>query len=262
MEHQKSLKFVFFIGAIIVAISILCIILLITIYRNKLYKIKRKESESLLNISLESEKKERKRIASDLHDSVSGDLSAVQNYITYLHNKESDSFKKEIFQEVELALHNTLKNIQAISYNLMPPMLESLGIVSTLKSYFERIRKWNNVLIFEEYLIEDIPIPASDSYEIYRIIQELVTNIIKHGKPDQITISVFQAESNIIFEILDNGSCFNFYKSVKEPMGMGLKNITSRIRYIHASLLQHSVAKGNKIQILINLKTYDAYCNC
>lgn len=161
MEHQKSLKFVFFIGAIIVAISILCIILLITIYRNKLYKIKRKESESLLNISLESEKKERKRIASDLHDSISGDLSAVQNYITYLHNNESDSFKKEIFQEVELALHNTLKNIQAISYNLMPPMLESLGIVSTLKSYFERIRKWNNVVIFEEYLIEDIPCMSS-----------------------------------------------------------------------------------------------------
>lgn len=112
----------------------------------------------MLNISLESEKKERKRIASDLHDSISGDLSAVQNYITYLHNNESDSFKKEIFQEVELALHNTLKNIQAISYNLMPPMLESLGIVSTLKSYFERIRKWNNVVIFEEYLIEDIPV--------------------------------------------------------------------------------------------------------
>ena len=249
MENEIGLKLFFWIGTAIMLLSVLGVVMIVAIYRSKIHKTNKEESDNLLNISLSAEKRERKRIASDLHDSISGDLSAVQNYITLLYRKEDDSFKKEIFNEVETALGNILEDIQDISYNLMPPMLESLGLVSTLRSYFDRVRKWNKITITETYDTDDLNIPSSDAYELYRIVQELITNMIKHGHSKHIDFSIWTNPKVVIIEILDNGSSFDFYKSLKEPSGMGLKNITSRIKYIGAKLLQTSAEKGNKIQI-------------
>ncbi len=249
MENETELKWFFWIGTATMLFSVLGAILTVVLYRNKIHKINRKESENLLKSSLDSEKKERQRIASDFHDSISGDLSAVQNYITILANKEKDDFNKSIFQEVETALGNIIENVQDISYNLMPPTLETLGLLSTLRGYFERVRKWNNVTINEQYQSECEEISSSDAYEIYRIVQELVTNMIKHGNSERIIFAVYEEEKTYIFEINDNGVSFDFYKCLKEPYGMGLKNITSRIKYINAKLIQLPAEKGNKIQI-------------
>ncbi len=90
----------------------------------------------------------------------------MQNYITILANKEKDSFNKSVFQEVETALGNIIENVQDISYNLMPPTIETLGLPSTLRTYFERVQKWNKVTISEQYQSEDILISSSDAYEI------------------------------------------------------------------------------------------------
>lgn len=256
MENETGLKWFFWIGTVTMLFSVLGVILTVVLYRNRIHKINRKESENLLNSSLDSEKKERKRIASDFHDSVSGDLSAVQNYITILANKEKDSFNKSVFQEVETALGNIIENVQDISYNLMPPTIETLGLPSTLRTYFERVQKWNKVTISEQYQSEDILISSSDAYEIYRIIQEFVTNMIKHGNSDYINFTFYKKEKTYIFEISDNGASFDFHKSVKEPYGMGLKNITSRIKYINAKLIQLPVEEGNKIQIRLNADNY------
>lgn len=133
---ETELKLFFWIGTAILFFSVFSVVLIVSIYLNKINKKRRKESDDLLKISLDSEKRERKRIASDLHDSISGDLSAVQNYITLLNSKEKDDFNKSIFQEVENALGKILENVQDISYNLVPPMLEDLGLISTLKKLF------------------------------------------------------------------------------------------------------------------------------
>lgn len=249
MENETEIKLFFWIGTAILFLSVLSVVLIITIYRNKVHKTNKEESDHLLNISLSAEKNERKRIASDLHDSISGDLSAVQNYITLLYRKEKDSFNKEIFHEVETALGNILEDIQDISYNLMPPMLENLGLISTLRSYFERVRKWNDITINETYDTDVVHTTSSDGYELYRIVQELIANMIKHGNSTCIDFSIKTAQKILIIEISDNGSSFDFYKSLKEPSGMGLKNITSRIRYVGAKLIQVPADKGNKIQI-------------
>jgi len=251
MENETGLKLFFWIGTVTMLFSILAAILTVVLYQNKIHKINKKESENLLKSSLESEKKERKRIASDFHDSVSGDLSAVQNYITILANKEKDSFNKSVFQEIETVLGNVIENVQNISYNLMPPTLETLGLLLTLRTYFERVQKWNNVIINEEYQSECEKVSSSEAYEIFRIVQELVANMIKHGNSQQINFTVYEKEMTYIFEISDNGIPFDFYKSVKEPYGMGLKNITSRVKSINAKLIQTPIEKGNKIQIFL-----------
>lgn len=133
----------------------------------------------------------------------------------------------------------------------MPPMLESYGLISTLNSYFERIKKLYNVEVIQNYPIKELNISSSNAYELYRIIQELTTNILKHSMSEKILFSIFYENNNLIFEIWDNGISFDFYKSSKETTGMGLKNIKSRLLDLRANLIQLPVEKGNKIQILL-----------
>lgn len=256
MEDEAQLKLFFWIGTAVMIFLALGVIFISIIYKARVDRMNRKRSESLLKASLNSEKTERQRIASDLHDSVSGDLSAVQNFIALLNTKETDVFKKEILNEVENVLSHALTNVQNISYNLMPPMLESYGLIPTLRSFFERIRKLHTITVTEKYSFDAIDISSTVSYELYRVIQEFTTNMIKHGKCDEITLLITENENSFIFELKDNGTPFDFYSSLKLSRGMGLKNILSRINHINAKLKQLPSTQGNTLQIILNTTPY------
>lgn len=252
MENGEGIRLFFWIGTAIMIFLAFGVVLMITIYRSKIYKLSKRESDNLHKASLEAEKKERKRIASDLHDCINGNLGAMQNYVGMLSRKEPDELKKSIFLKMEDTLGETLESIENISFNLMPPMLENMGLVTTLKNYFVKVRKWNNVSIQSYFYSDNINIPASESYEIYRIIQEFITNMINHGKSDNIAINFRETNNGVILEISDNGLSFDFNKCIKNSYGMGLKNISSRIRQINAKFSQVPVDKGNKFIIELN----------
>lgn len=257
MENEINIKVFFWMGMAILLGSVLSVLIIVLIHRNKLLRMKKLESEKLLKISLASEKRERKRIASDLHDGISGDLNAVQNYIAILKHSKNAPQNEAILKELETIVASTLGNIQGISYNLMPPMLETQGLIATLESYFHRIRKWNQISVSEQYDLSSIEVPPSDAYELYRIIQELVTNIIKHGNASQIWISMIRESGFILIEITDNGRSFDFLENLKNPSGMGLKNIISRVSQIKARIKQIPANTGNTIQIYY----YDTDCH-
>src|SRR5690606_8383009 len=100
-EIETGLRLFFWITPVIMLICVLGVVLLMLIYRNKMHNIYRKEADNLLRVTLNIEKRERQRLASDLHDTVSGDLAALQNFITILNRNEKNEFKKSIFSEVE-----------------------------------------------------------------------------------------------------------------------------------------------------------------
>lgn len=254
MEHETGIKLAFWTATAFIFLFMTGIIFLSTIYLRKMSRKKKEESENLLKASLAIEKRERKRIASDLHDSTSGDVASLRNHIALLYRQEQDESKKNTLSEVKTDLEVILNNIQNISYNLMPPTLDRLGLVSTMKSYFDRIRKWNELEIHDEYYMEQIPISPFDAYEIYRVLQELVTNMIKHGEVTTIYFSIKERGKYLLLEITDDGVSFDFYKCLKNSSGMGLKNIASRIQQIHAKLLQPASKKGNILHI--QLKKY------
>ncbi|HEX8576204.1 MAG TPA: ATP-binding protein [Flavobacterium sp.] len=254
MENETELKIFFWIGTAIMVVMTFIVLFVTMMYQKRVYKIRQTESENLLRVSLESEKRERKRIASDFHDGVCGDLNAIRNYVTFLDLKEQNSSNKPVFEEIKSALDTMLTNVQDISYNLMPPMLDTLGLVPTLDDYFNRVSKWNTITVTSQYYRRDIPVSSLDSYELYRIIQELISNMIKHGNVSAIECSIQENGKRIEIYITDNGIPFDFYESLKNTSGMGLKNIISRTKLINAMLLQVPVDKGNKIQIYLNTK--------
>lgn len=252
MENENGLKLLFWIsttGMLFLAVAFLYITL---IYHKKIFNVKEKESQKLIQAILETEKKERKRISSDIHDSVSGDISAIGNYIAILHQNEKDSKNKDVIDEIKLAMTDLLNNVRYINFNLMPPSLENSGLVATLNDYFDRLQKFNNISISSHYDQKDLPINSSEAYEIFRITQEIFSNTIKHGKAKHFDFKISEISNHIEIHISDDGHVFDFYKNLKSSTGMGLKNILSRVNHIKANLEQVPVEKGNKI--IIQLK--------
>lgn len=226
------------------------IVTLVLSYQNYFFKRKRQENELLLKTALESEKQERQRIAADLHDGVSGDLNAMRNYLTVLHKMEVDNEKKQLFEEIKNGVEAALENTRQVSYKLMPPLLESSGIAIALQDYFENLSKKTSKsfnTLFDNH--ENCVISPSISYELFRIIQEFSTNMIKYGDITRCDISLYCKENMVFIEIIDDGKSFNFNTLLSNSKGTGIKNINSRLKVIEATLEQLETSIGNHFVI-------------
>ena len=230
----------------------LLVILLAVFYQNRIQKIKKEEAQSLLKASLEAEIRERKRIASDLHDGIAGDLSAIRNFIEVLKLKKLDEESEKILKEIEIGINYTLQDIKNISQNLMPSHLETLGLIETIKHYVQHLDKLPNLTINLNVICEEeIQIIPSISYEIFRVIQELVSNIINHNNALIIEISFDCDQKDIFINIIDDGKPFKISSSFKSIKGKGVKNIFSRIQHINGQIEQPKISNGNHIKLTI-----------
>lgn len=211
--------------------------------------MKRIEADLLLKASLESEKKERKRIAADLHDSVSSDLSAIRNYLTVLIKSEEDMERGNMFQELKDGVEVAIENTRLISYKLMPPLLEKLGFVIALEDYLKSISKMTGIPFMFINKENELKIEVFIGYELFRIIQEFTTNMLKYGSISECSIKLYTVDSVIMIEIIEDGNAFDFKNQLATAKGTGIMNISSRLKVIHASIIQQDALIGNHFVI-------------
>src|SRR5690606_23747310 len=112
--------------------------------------------------------------------------------------------------------------------------------------------KWNNNVVTTQYSVRNIIVSENEAHKLYRVIQELISNMIKHSNVSKIEFCIEKEDNKLQFIIMDNGTSFDFYTKLKDTQGMGLKNIISRCKQIGAELEQIHVPHGNKI--IISLK--------
>jgi signal transduction histidine kinase len=134
----------------------------------------------------------------------------------------------------------------------MPPLLDSAGLIATLKDYAERIQRLNNIEISTKFKIKDLDITTSDAYQLFRVIQEITSNALNHNEVSQISYEVYRKSNDVYIEISDDGYPFDFFNRLKTSNGLGLRNILSRVNNINADLKQTELSGGNKL--IIKLK--------
>lgn len=251
MEDEINYRLVFWAGTTLMTIAVIGIFLILISYHRYRSLQQQKEAERLLANSIESEKKERLRIARDLHDEIGGDLNAIANYLTTIKKLATEARIQELAKETYEYLSTTQASVQMISYNLMPPQLEVSGLIAAVKDYLERIEKVNAIEIKVSHNKPRIPIDPLYKYELFRIIQELTNNMLKHGKVSAIILDFLVAGKSTLISITDDGIPFNFSENYQIASGMGLKNIVSRVRYIRATLQHKQTEKGNNTLIEI-----------
>jgi signal transduction histidine kinase len=202
----------------------------LVIYRQRTEKMRLLsiQQQELIQTEIETLERERNRIAKDLHDSVGTNILATKLSVNRLLKKHHDPESEAI----EAQFQETMLEIKEIIYNLSPPGLERYGLATGLKNYVERISGSTfvnfNVNTYGKELID-----TKFSVPLFRVLQELITNSLKHSKSDSISIHLnsFEDLYNVVYE--DRGVGFSMEGNHK---GLGLHNIESRIKSINGKM--------------------------
>lgn len=193
---------------------------------------------------LETQEAERTRIAKDLHDEVGGTLAALK-----LQLQNQDILQMGNAGAVEL-VDSLAKNVRQISHNMMPDAIEKFGLKNALIGFISKLNlQSDTVFKYQLQAFDDYKASEEHLLAVYRIIQEILTNALKHARAKTVYVQVYMVETNVSVAIEDDGIGFDMLQTHE---GIGLKNIKSRVDFLNASIeYSTSVNKGTSIQIEI-----------
>ena len=208
--------------------------------------------EKLLETNILVQEEERKRIAKDLHDDIGSKLNVIHLNMHRLKRfgKENDKFN-QIIVDINSLIHHTINTTRRISHDLLPPTLDDFGLVEALKELVGSFGDGSGTdMHLEIFANERAESHKLAELNLFRVVQELINNSIKHGKPENIRIKVWQETKEIRLQYTDDGKGFDA-KKMREKKGLGLKNIDSRLNMVKASIKYESeVGKGIDVEIL------------
>lgn len=214
--------------------------------------LKEQELRSVSNM-LEVQEQERKRIAADLHDRLGSMLSTVKLYFNSVE-EQLDNMKqqnKEQYHKATSLLDNACDEVRKISHNLVSGELVKFGLVSALNQLRETITDAGQlkmaVLAFGMEERMDTTIEIS----LYRVIQELMNNILKHSRATDVTIQLNKVENNLNIVVEDNGVGYDV-DTAREKDGMGLRNMETRVKKLNGTIVFDS-AKGRGATTIIDI---------
>ncbi|NND08298.1 MAG: hypothetical protein HKN87_18115 [Saprospiraceae bacterium] len=188
-----------------------------------------------LDYIVQGQEEERERIARDLHDGLGGILTSVRHQIHALQEQITSLVKVDIAGDAEKMIIKACEEVRRISHDMMPASLVDLGLADAVQDLVDDIKEHKDLDIDldTESQLENI----SDKVKVhlYRIIQEVADNTIKHAKANNLYIPMVEKDNTIILEISDNGKGFD-YATAKLKDGLRLKSIESRVKYLEGTM--------------------------
>jgi signal transduction histidine kinase len=209
---------------------------LILLYRNqKELKNKKQLQESFSQDLLQSQENERIRISKDLHDGIGQKLLILKNKLEKTDNKD--------------LVNETIDEVRSISRDLYPFQLQELGITKAIEHTITQIDENTTVFISSEIDNIDNLFQKEQEVNIYRIVQESLSNIIKHAKAEASKVSIKRLANKIIISIKDNGVGFDFSEKYKETNSLGLKTLLERTKFLSGQMkIQSKKGDGTLIE--------------
>lgn len=217
--------------------------------KQNMEELKQVERE-MLSLSIETEEKERKRIAEDLHDSLGPLLSTIKLFINALKDTAITQEKKEyLINNSDEILVEAITIAKNISYNLLPNLISDFGLFMAIRSFCDRISEVSSICI--SYTSENYPSNLNRNLEtmLFRIVKELINNTIKHAEASHIDINLFFDEEFLHIDYADNGKGFDF-NYTRSNKCLGLVNIINRINYVKGNI-EFITSPGNGIKVFI-----------
>ena len=232
--------------------SLAAILIVISVFRLRERELQRRQrvQEEFSRKLLESQESERKRIASEMHDSLGQYLLAIKNWALFgLNSLPKENAAREYLTEVSDTTALALSEVREIAHNLRPYQLERLGLTNTLEYMLKNLK--TPIRISSE--IENIDGALSKDNEIvfYRIVQESVNNVIKHSGAANLWIKVEKNDENLNFVCRDDGRGFDFAAAQNSPeSGLGLNGIAERVKILNGNFEIISETKKGAIVLV------------
>lgn len=220
----------------------------------KISELEQQQQLVVADILIKGQEAERERVARDLHDGLGGILSGVkfslQNMDTHYFTNEENSV---LFTKALQQLDSGISEMRRVAHNMMPESLIKFGLKSAIEDFCEGIFHTQQLVIqFDCFGFEE-RIEQSTEVIIYRIIQELITNVLKHSQAKQVIVQLIKNENMVLITVEDNGKGFDI-NQLQHNKNFGIANVQSRVNYLNGTFqIKSEKEKGTNITIEFTL---------
>lgn len=223
-------------------------------------KIDELETEKQLTATqgvLKGEEQERTRLARDLHDGLGGMLSGIKFSLSNMkENLIMTPDNAQAFERSIDMLDSSIKEMRRVAHNMMPEVLLKYGLDTALKEFCDEVGRSGVIQTsYHSLALNEVAIGQTTSVTIYRIVQELVNNVIKHAAAGSVIVQVQYSQSDKLLSVTveDDGKGFDM-ASLKDAHGIGWSNIKSRVDFLKGKIdVQTSEGKGTSVLIEIGV---------
>ncbi len=261
LSRESRIRAKNFLIAGISAASVLLLLVSVLLYRNNRHKqtlqaekirnLRQEMEISSLQAMIAGEEKERSRIARELHDGLGGLLGIIRTRVSSIFRKHPHPDLNGDFTEVLKWLEDASTDLRKTAHNLMPEILLQEGLVKASSLFCERVRKGHTLALQFETWGEIRRLPTGIELAVYRIIQELVHNILKHAKATQSVVQIVFHDNQLCITVEDDGSGI----PAGHSEGVGLRSIRERVHSMNGQVdIASSPGKGTSIYIEIAIK--------
>jgi len=232
------------IGMLVLTIGLVVFIIMhqrrVQRFQQKLQQMEIEQQKMMLNASIKMQEEERQRLAADLHDDAGPLLATARLYLNEnLVNQDKVNQLQSIFQARQI-IDDTIQLIRNISHDLMPPTLKNFGLESAINDLFQKISGSGTVNASQRFHDYKDRLKPEKELLVFRIVQELINNILKHSNSSFIHLTQNVHADKFYLRIHHDGRGIvqsDFEKLNKSNIGLGLKNIGSRIRLLQGEIL-------------------------
>jgi len=207
-----------------------------------------KHKEQQLQAVIDGQEEERRRIARELHDGVGQKLAGIKINWENLSNDLSRNENFGNLQKMSELLDNAAAEVRTISHQMMPKELEQFGLVPAIESLLRNNLENAGIRFEFNQLGMEKRLPQIVELNLFRIIQELLSNIIKHADAKNLHVQLLKRQDSVVLIVEDDGKGFEIKND--ERFGIGLMNIESRIKMIHSNfIIESEPGKGTTVRI-------------
>jgi signal transduction histidine kinase len=220
--------------SLIIAIIIIYFFVSIIRYHRRYMKLQREKIFAEITIR----ENERKRIAGDLHDSLGPLLSAVKLNIGNVEVSEPGD--RQVLEKTGTYLDEIIGSLRRISYDLLPGTLERKGLLEAIREFIVQVKNRQSVNI-QLYVVKEISVSKDKEIHIFRMVQEIVHNTIKHAQAKNLQIGFSEEGGYLLCLTKDDGKGFDKEKALSGSHGLGLRSLESRCEILNGILTLDSM---------------------
>src|SRR5580765_439289 len=243
---HSDVSIVLFLGTLGMLVLVIGLILFIIFhqrrvirYQQKLQNFEIEQQKMMLTASIKLQEEERQRLAADLHDDAGPLLATARLYLNENLVKQDKSTQLQSIYQARQIIDDTIQLIRNISHSLMPPTLKNFGLESAVNDLFQKISGSGSMNASSRFHDYRERLKAENELIIFRIIQELINNILKHSNASFIHLTQNTSGNRFFIRLHHDGRGLtqaDFEKLGKSNVGLGLKNIQSRLKVLQGKI--------------------------
>lgn len=232
------------------------------VVQEKLKSTEKRAAALAISVS-DANEKERRRLASDLHDEIGHDLVVLKLYLEMItgdiKDKIDDDSRKKLSEVIGLATR-AIDSVRQLAFDLGPGIFEESGFIPAIRSYARHFSANTGVKVSVRVALSGGQLQPRDELTLYRVLQGALSNVLKHSGAKTVSITVKSDANSVSMTVEDNGKGFNVARKLRDSRGsFGLQTMRERIELLGGSFQIHSPVQsgkkrsGTKIEVCLPL---------